>query len=177
VKPTALAPGVLQYIAADGQRTRRFFGVTSVSTTPANARFVSHYSAQHPDEVTRTFSPNSSYDAFYVLAYATFAVGSEPVTGTSLARAIQRLVPPGRPIDVGPGSIFDALSTLSSGGRIDLNGATGPLDFDLETGDAPVDLAILCVKPGANGTGGTLVESGLTYDAADHSLHGTMRCR
>jgi len=177
VKPTALAPSVLQYVAGSGDRLRRFFGLTSASTTQANARFVSHYSAQYPDEVTRTFAPNSSYDAFYVLAYATFAVGSHPVTGASLARAIQRLVPPGRPIDVGPGPIFEALNALSSGERIDLNGATGRLDFDTDTGDAPIDLAILCVEASADGSAATMVESGLTYDATGRSLRGALHCR
>jgi serine/threonine-protein kinase len=176
VKPTALAPSVLQFIGGNGERRRRFFGVTSASTTPANARFVARYSELHPDEVSRTFSPNSSYDAFYLLAYATFAVGTEPVTGVSLSRAVGHLVPPGRPIDVGPGGIFDALNALSAGERIDLNGATGRLDYSLDTGEAPVDLAILCARPDTNGAAPELIESGLVYDATAGALRGTLHC-
>jgi serine/threonine-protein kinase len=176
VKPTALPPSVLQFVGASAERRRRFFAVTSASTTAANARFVARYSELHPKEVSRTFSPNSSYDAFYVLAYATLAVGGERVTGTSLARAIGRLLPPGRPIDVGPSGIFEALNALSSGERIDLNGATGRLDFSLYSGEAPVDLAILCVKSEANGSAPELVESGLTYDATAGALRGALHC-
>jgi serine/threonine-protein kinase len=176
LKPTALPPSVLEYIGGDTERRGRFFAVTSVSTTAANARFVARYSELYPEEVSRTFAPNSSYDAFYVLAYATFAVGSERVTGPSLARAIARLLPPARPLDVGPGGIFDALNALSSGERIDLNGATGRLDFSVATGEAPVDLAILCVRPGAGGNAPDMVESGLTYDATAGALRGTMHC-
>jgi hypothetical protein len=83
-------------------------------------------------------------------------------------------MPHGEPIDVGPNGIFDALNTLAAGENIDLNGATGRLDFDLESGEAPIDLAILCVK--MEGDGADNVESGLTYDATAAVLRGAMRC-
>jgi ABC-type branched-subunit amino acid transport system substrate-binding protein len=176
VKPTTLSPNVLEFIRANAERRRRFFSLTSASTTAANARFVARYGSAYADPITRTFSPNSSYDAFYVVAYATYALRDEPVTGTALARAVARLLPPGHAIDVGPSGIFDALNSLSSGAHIDLNGATGPLDFDLDTGDAPVDLAILCVKANAGRDADETVESGLVYDATAGVLQGTMRC-
>jgi branched-chain amino acid transport system substrate-binding protein len=174
--PRALGPEVLEFASKSAERRRRFLSLTSVSATPANARFVARYSETYAEPVTRTFSPNSSYDAFYVLAYATFAVGREPVTGTALARAIARLLPPGRAIDVGPSGIFDALNTLAAGGNIDLNGATGRLDFDTETGEAPVDLAVLCVRAAPKGDGAESAESGLTYDATAAVLRGSLHC-
>jgi branched-chain amino acid transport system substrate-binding protein len=176
VKPNAPGREVLAFLGRSAERRRRFFSLTSVSATPANARFVARYDEVYTEQVTRTFSPNSSYDAFYVLAYATFALGREGVTGTSLARAVGRLLPPGRLIDVGPSGIFDALNTLAEGGNVDLNGATGHLDFDMETGDAPVDLAVLCVKGGAKGADVDSVESGLTYDATAGVLRGSLHC-
>ncbi len=176
VKPTALSPSVLAFIGQSTERRRRFLSITSLSTTSANARFVARYSEVYPEPVTRTFSPNSSYDAFYLLAYSTYALGHQPVTGVSLARAIGRLLPPGRPIDVGPSGIFDAINALSTGGHIDLNGATGGLDFDIETGEAPVDLTVLCVRAQADGTAIDGVESGLSYDATARTLRGVMHC-
>jgi serine/threonine protein kinase/ABC-type branched-subunit amino acid transport system substrate-binding protein len=176
VKPTTLSPVVLEFIGANAELRRRFFSLTSASRTAANARFVARYRSAYADPVTRTFSPNSSYDAFYLVAYATYALRDEPVTGTALARAVARLLPPGRAVDVGPSGIFDALNSLSSGAHIDLNGATGALDFDLDTGDAPVDLAILCVKANAGGDAEETVESGLVYDATAGVFRGTMRC-
>jgi branched-chain amino acid transport system substrate-binding protein len=176
VKPTALSPVVLEFIAADPERRRRFLSLTSASKTAANARFVARYGSAYADPITRTFSPNSSYDAFYLVAYATYALRDEPVTGTALARSVARLLPPGRPVDVGPSGIFDALNSLSSGTQIDLNGATGPLDFDLATGDAPVDLAVLCVEANAGGNAAETVESGVVYDATAGVLRGAMRC-
>jgi branched-chain amino acid transport system substrate-binding protein len=167
---------VLAFAGQTAERRRRFLSLTSASATPTNARFVARYSEAYAEPVSRTFSPNSSYDAFYVLAYATLALGREPVTGTSLARAIARLLPPGRPIDVGPSGIFDGLNTLTAGGNVDLNGATGRLDFDTETGEAPVDLAVLCVRPAARGDAVDSVESGLIYDATTRALRGSMHC-
>ena len=56
----------------------------------ANARFVARYNEAFADTVTRTFSPNSSYDAFYVVAYATYAIGDAPVTGGEPRRTRSR---------------------------------------------------------------------------------------
>jgi ABC-type branched-subunit amino acid transport system substrate-binding protein/tRNA A-37 threonylcarbamoyl transferase component Bud32 len=176
VKPSALGPALLSFIGQSAERRRRFLSITSSSATSTNARFVARYSETYAEKVTRTFSPNSSYDAFYLLAYATHALGHEPVTGVALAQAIGRLLPPGLPIDVGPSGIFDALNALSTTGHIDLNGATGRLDFDMNTGEAPVDLAVLCVKADADGNATESVESGLTYDAKAGALRGERHC-
>jgi hypothetical protein len=176
VKPTAPSPGLLAFVGQRPNLRRRLFSITSAPTTAANARFVAHYSEVYAEEVKRTFSPNSSYDAFYLLAYSTFALGQERVSGPALARMIGRLLPPGRSIDVGPNGIFDAVNALAVGEHIDLNGATGRLDFDLENGEAPVDLAILCVKQEVDPALTVSVESGLIYDATAGVLRGTMQC-
>jgi branched-chain amino acid transport system substrate-binding protein len=176
VKASAMGPEVLALIGRTPAPRRRFFSITSVSATAANARFVARYNEAYADGVTRTFSPNSSYDAFYLAAYATYAIGAGQVTGANLARAIPRLLPPGKPIDVGPSGIFEALNALSAGANIDLNGATGALDFDVNTGDASVDLAVLCVGSDARASAPASVESGLVYDAAAKKLRGTLHC-
>jgi serine/threonine protein kinase/ABC-type branched-subunit amino acid transport system substrate-binding protein len=176
VKTSPFGPPVHAFIGTNAERRRRFLSLTTVSTTAANARFVARYNETFADTVTRTFSPNSSYDAFYVIAYATYALGGAPVTGAALANALPRLTPPGTAIDVGPSGIFDAINKLSGGGRVDLNGATGPLDFDPATGDALVDLAVLCVDVDGRGSAAGNRESGLVYDATSRALRGTMRC-
>jgi serine/threonine-protein kinase len=174
----ALLPRELfDYIGTSKDLRRRFFGVTPLSTTASNARFVMHYNETFDDEVTRTIAPNTSYDAFYLLAYATYALGRhEAVTGPALARGITRLLPPGKPVDVGLSGIFDAYATLRAGGRIDLQGATGKLDFDPATGEAPFDHAILCVGVDDHGRAFDGVESGLVYSAASKRLEGKMSC-
>jgi len=152
------------------QRDPRFLDVAPTSTTAA------HRLLAEPD-----FGTSASYDAFYLLAYATSALApGEPVTGASLAKAFARLVPSAAPgtrpsgIDVGRAGILDAYRALQAGERIDLGGASGALDFDLATGSAPLDQAISCLAVG----GGSVreIDSGLVFRASSGLLEGTMRC-
>ncbi len=78
----------------------------------------------------------NAYDAVYVLAYAASAIGAaDPVTGDALATGMARLVT-GREITAGPNEIGEARTQLSSGASINYTGASGPLDFNLDTGEA-----------------------------------------
>jgi protein kinase-like protein len=168
---------LLEFVGTNSDRRRRFFGVTPVGSTTANARLVSHYNEVFPDKITRTIDPNASYDAFYLLAYATYAIPrGEKVTGERLSLAFGKLIPPGRPIDVGLAGIFDAYAALSNNESIDLTGATGRLDFDLATGESTFDQAILCVGVDEHGKASDGIESGLVYSATSKQLEGTMRC-
>lgn len=161
----------------DPDRRRRFFGVTNVSERMANAQLVLRYNQAFPTEpVARATAPQPSYDAFYVLAYAIAALGDEPVTGPSISKAIDRLLPPGPGVEVGPTDILRAFGALRSGGHIDLQGALGALDFDRATGEAPIDYAIVCLGKDDHGAASDSIESGLVYDAAARKLVGTLRC-
>jgi branched-chain amino acid transport system substrate-binding protein len=174
----ASPPAVSLYpvVGSNAELRRRIFALTNVSTTPANARLVTHFNEAFADKVTRTASPNSSYDGFYVVAYAAYAVGDKPVTGDALSSTIARLLPPGIPIEVGPLGILDGFNALANGGRIDLDGAIGPLDFDLSSGEAAIDMAVLCVDVDKNGVANDTVESGLVYRTRTAKLEGELRC-
>jgi branched-chain amino acid transport system substrate-binding protein len=165
-----------EFLGANQQRRKRLFGTSSLSNSMPNARFVIRYNETHADRVNRSFNGAASYDAFYLLAYATFALGRQPATGISLGRAVARLLPPGRPIENGPSDLIAGLAILSAGGQIDLNGASG-LDFDLETGEQPVDFTLTCSGVGLDGkSNGEDVESGVIYDARSGHVSGTMNC-
>src|SRR5262249_47535369 len=88
--------------------SRRFFGMGTPSTTVANVKFTSSYNATYSEQLSPALSPGAPYDSFYLLAYAAYAAGDAPLTGSALARGIARLVPPGTSIDVGPARILDA---------------------------------------------------------------------
>jgi hypothetical protein len=183
-----LSEALLAFIGTSRDRRGRFFGVTPESSTVANARFVTRYNEVFPDRITLTISPNSSYDAFYLLAYATYAIpATEQVTGEALSRALGRLAPSGPPgaqparpagrsIEVGLGGIFDAYAALSRGDSIDLVGASGTLDLDPATGETAFDLAILCAGVDAKGRARDGVESGLVYSTAARQLAGALHC-
>lgn len=177
ISQSYLSPELLAFVDASRERIPRFFGTTSRPSTAANIRFVTHYNDAFPEQpVTLTIDPKSSYDAFYLIAYATYAIpDGEPVTGERLAGAMNRLLPPGTPISPGLDGIFDAYAVLRRGGSIDFTGAAGNLDFDPATGESSFEHSILCVglDPAGKLDG---VESGLVYSAITHQLEGRMDC-
>jgi serine/threonine-protein kinase len=165
------------FLGKSAQRRRRFLGVNPPATTRPNAKLTMHYNETFSPKVALTASPGAVYDAVYVLAYALYALGDEPVTGTAIARAIGRLVPPAVPVDVGPANIFDAFNGLRGGGHIDLEGAATRLDFDLATGDSPTDFAVLCIGVDDQGRASHAVESSVTYRTAAGRLdHLPLNC-
>ena len=148
----------------------RALGV-DMATSPTVAKFVVHFNETFPEKI-KPFEANAApYDAFFVAAYAAIALGEERITGKSLARAIGRLLPPGDPIEVGPSGIYPAIKALRSGKNIDLVGAQTSLDFNPETGDPTVDMAVFRFDPKRKST----LEAGLVYRAKTGTLEGTLQ--
>jgi len=164
------------YIGASAERRRRVFGVESVSETAENARFVFRYNAAYAPPVTRLFNPSTSYDAFYLAAFATFALGSETPSGTAIAQSFARLIGPGAAIDVGPAGVLDAVSALAAGARIDLRGSATSLDFDLATGEPKVDFVLVCPDIDDKGLAAGDVDTGLLFRSSARTLTGQLRC-
>jgi serine/threonine-protein kinase len=176
---STFGPAVAAFAGRDPTRRRRFFAVTNLATTMTNARLVLRYNLAFPGEpVVRSEAPQPSYDAFYMLAYAVYALGDQAISGPALSNAFQRLLPPGRKVDVGFAQILEAFETLRSApdARIDLNGALGSLDFDPATGEAPVDYSVICPGVDDRGAASAPVDSGLVYDATTKKVTGTLRC-
>lgn len=151
---------------AKGDLGKRLFRIDTPASTSANARYVLRHNEVFPDKVTARTATDAPYDAFYALAYAILSLGDAEPTGTALARAMARIVPPGAPVEVGPGGIFDALSVLRRGQNVDLIGTTTSLDFDRETGDPTADFVVY----GATEKGSA--ETGLTFSAKTRTLSG-----
>ena len=98
------------------------------------------------------------------------------LTGEAIAAAIGRLVPPGKEVEVGPNAVFDALTAIGGGKTIDLQGAATDLDFDLSSGEAPSDFALLCAGVDARGRANHETESGVFLRARSGKIEGVMRC-
>ena len=181
-RPRYLAGGTLgeealqQVVKQRLELKTRLFGINTATGGPAIAKFVARYNEHYTPKVDAHNATDAPYDAFYLLAYAAAALGDEAVTGTKLARAIGRLVPPGVPIDVGPGGIYQALGVLRNGQNIDLQGTTTTLDFDRETGEPTADFAVFCLRGGQKGAPVEVIESGLLFVARDGKLRGALRC-
>ncbi|MEM6995868.1 MAG: ABC transporter substrate-binding protein, partial [Myxococcota bacterium] len=100
------------------------------------------YKIRFNDEEALTIS-SLSYDAAMVSMLAMSAAG-EGGTGADIAAQMARLVDPaGTPISFGGAGvkfITDATAVLSDGGTLDLQGVSGALDFNLETGEVRTDV-------------------------------------
>ncbi|MEL6182590.1 MAG: hypothetical protein AAFS10_26775, partial [Myxococcota bacterium] len=91
----------------------------------------------------------NSYDAAYIIAYAmmsTIGAGNE-LTGSNIAASMANLVT-GDNVETGPTPIGTARTTLLEGGTIDYDGASGPLQFDLTTGDVSSDVILWTLADG-----------------------------
>lgn len=149
-----------------GDLRKRIMGVTFGSNTPTYAQFRSNFSASQPADVSPdSIFANTTYDAFYTIVYAATAAGGKPLTGANLSEAMAQLVPPGQKINIGPGEISQALSLLASGQKVDLVGSSGPLDFNLQTGDVLQENQVWCI-PLVNGAPGFPTFSGYGFDLA-----------
>ncbi len=166
-----------EFLGRDADRRRRLFAVQSLSSSTTNARFVIRYNAANAKSVSRMINPGPSYDAFYLLAYAVYALGDRPVDGLALSRSFARLMPPGPLVEVGPTPVFDAITRLGGGGGLDLVGTQSALDLDPVTGEGPSDFELLCANvDGAGAATGETIESGVIYRAAEGRIEGTLHC-
>ena len=159
---------IAQKVAADPTLRARIVG-TSPGTNNANYKaFLDLYRSKISDGTSPgVFGAAGAYDATYLLAYAAIAVGDAPITGASLAAAMGSLVPRAGafPTKVGAAQITKASTALQQGKQLDFDGASGPLDFDLTTGDALSDIQLWCVPLGPDGKPTDPQNTSAFYDA------------
>lgn len=165
---------LLDLIGQDDNLRARIIGTVPGKKGPLYNNFRIRFKAANQDADPGAFAENG-YDAFYLLSYAITATTGEPVDGPTIAKGFSKLVPEGIQIDADPNKINDAFTALKGGGNINFNGASGPLDFDLTTGDAPADIDIWCVTRDSKNTP-IFKSSGQYYDAAKGLLVGTPSC-
>jgi hypothetical protein len=148
---------------------KRILGITYGSFTDTYNKFASNFiAAQFPDNPPPgSLDANTSYDAFYTLVYATVSVGPAPLTGATIAAAVANLTPAGggKTLEpVGPEHLNDALTRLAQGEKIDIDGTSGPLDFNLQTGDVAQENQVFCIPADASGKAQYPPFSGYGFD-------------
>jgi hypothetical protein len=164
------------FLGTSAERRRRVFSTSPIAMPTATGRFLMRFAAAHPNEATLTLNPSSSYDGFYALAYAAFAIGDEKVTGPAMARGLSRLAKRGQRIESGPTDLFAGITALTRGGGIDLDGPSGELDFDPATGELSNGFVLLCpgIDPAGRASGD--VASGAVFVAGEPHATGKPRC-
>lgn len=191
------APTKPLYLLADGQKKpelttlldgkseidredlrKRLRGTQPGVLTPLGQTFFNFtYKAAHGNESVLSYGMAGSYDIGYMLAYAIAATNGGPVDGTTIAKNMGLLTGGTGVLDVGPSSLPRGFESMRTGEKVDFNGASGALDFDVATGEAPSDYGVWCVKVDPNSSKTTFEEAtGLSYDAKAQKVSGTYSC-
>lgn len=157
-----------------GELRKRILG----SVPGTNAQSFKTFRILYQSKINDGTSPDTggtanAYDALYNIAYAAVAIGDKPLTGTNLKDGFAKLVPPAPALNVGAQQINAAFQALAAGQSIDFAGASGPLDYDLATGEAASDIQIWCV-PLVDGKPSDGRQSTIFYDATAGNLQGTL---
>ncbi|HYP74637.1 MAG TPA: hypothetical protein VER12_01705, partial [Polyangiaceae bacterium] len=96
------------------------------------------------------------YDAAYLVAYAIAITNKVSPSGRELANAMRNVSCKGKDIvsvPAGSQEFSGYFTTAERVGCIDFEGASGPLDFDPDTGEALSDIGMWCVR--RNGSSGS----------------------
>ncbi|MDB4938067.1 MAG: Branched-chain amino acid transporter, amino acid-binding protein [Labilithrix sp.] len=163
---------LLDLVAADNDLRKRIRG--SIPAPPRSSSnfksFVFKYEGMFGSPAPSTFGMAGTYDAMFLLAYSVAAAGTRPLTGDELQKGFGRLVK-GAPIDVGGTSMNTGFQALAAPGTFDFDGASGPLDFDLATGEARSNIDVWCIAKDANGRP-IFVPSSRFFDAKTNAMSG-----
>jgi branched-chain amino acid transport system substrate-binding protein len=157
------------------EKRKRIFGTVPGTNNANYQTFRILYGSTIRDGTSAdTSGTANAYDALYNLAYAAVAIGDKPLTGPNLVAGFARQVPPGTAVKVGATNINTALQHLLGGGSIDFDGASGPLDYDLATGEASSDIQFWCMPKGVDGKAAAAKNSSTFYNAATKTIEGTL---
>ena len=114
------------------------------SEGPVYNSFAASYAAENGGEDVTVLSYTAqSFDAawlaLYGMAWATY--NDSEVSGLTIARGLRR-VSEGPGIDIRPSSWNEVKARFAAGGSIDVNGASGPLDYDPVSGETTAAIEI-----------------------------------
>lgn len=118
-----------------------------------------------------------AYDAVYLVAFGIVANGGAELTGPNIADSFSKLLQSSPSVSVGVDGISSAYASLTRNKGIDLNGVSGPMDYNVDTGDAESDVQIWCAGVDeASGAAKGYQNSGLYYSAKERALKGELDC-
>jgi hypothetical protein len=147
--------------------------------TALAAAFFNRYKGAYQTPTESLYGMPEAYDAIYITAYLYAATHwkPEPVTSEILAKAFPSLVEGAQTVDNGPTAFNNAIQTLTTGGKINYNGAVSPFDWNYTTGEAPYNSNVWCVQ--VNATTNALFyqqNAGQIWKYSSNQLEGTFNC-
>jgi len=172
---TALATKFI--VVPDAAKNDRLFEVTDADmlaaifgtgpvrpTTDTYGTFADSFADSYGESPPPAFTPNA-YDAAWLLAYAA-GVADGPLSGSVIRDGLRRLSA-GSDVGLGPTDFREGLQVLLNDPAVGINvqGASGPLDFATGETEAPADLG------GWHVEGGSIVDyPGVFFDAATGTI-------
>lgn len=153
-------PALLAGLTDPGQLEGALGSTPAQGAGPAYQSFASRFQAAYGTDPSSYSFTGHSYDAMYLLALgAAAAVGPPPysgeVSGATLADGLTRLSS-GTLYQLVPSDFTAASSALENGSTINVDGASGHLDFDPATGEAPSPIELWRVSGTGFQTVGTV---------------------
>lgn len=130
--------------ATPGQIEGDFGTAPAQGAGAAYTVFSSNFKSKYGIDPAQFSFTSHSYDAMYLLALgAAYAIGSESneVTGPRLAEGLTK-ISSGPAHQLKPDGFIDAASALQQGQSIDVVGASGTLNFNPTTGEAPGSIEV-----------------------------------
>ena len=166
-------PELLARIGSDDALRMRVFGTIGAATGATYDSFVNEYKLNFGSDTRADSYSAGAYDATLLVSYAIAAAGSKPLKGSVINEGLKKTAATGGApvIQAGYQDINKSFAAMAGTG-IDYNGASGPLNFDPVTGEAPADIQIWCIKPGAAG----YAPSGYNFAAASGVIEGKLAC-
>lgn len=159
------------FVGNDANLRQRVYGTAPGRTTALYNQFVSRVKGFLGID-PGTYADNA-YDASLLLAYALVATSDQPLpSGASLNEGLKRTVG-GAEVIAGPDALNTGFSALlQDGGTIDYAGVSGPLDFDVNKGEADADIDVWCIVLDTQ-SNPVFTSSGQYYDSVSKMVVGS----
>jgi branched-chain amino acid transport system substrate-binding protein len=155
-------PGLFTSLGAYASQVNGSYGTAPAQARPGDdvyRQFANRFRASYGKDPGQFSFTAHAYDAMYMVALGTaYAAGADPakpqpITGARIAEGLTHMTPgPGVPAQtfaLGFNDFISARAIVRAGGTIDVKGASGELDFDNETGEAPSEYELWRVVGGA----------------------------
>lgn len=158
---------LLDSTAPSSALRQRVFGTAPGRATSQYQAFKSRFKAFYQNQDPGTYAEHA-YDAAYLAAFALVATSDVPRSGTSLSQGLAQTIG-GELIPAGPNQVNTAFGALLvPGGKINYDGVSGPLDFDVAKGEAPADVDVWCIN-----SAGDFTSSGQFYNSISNKVEGS----
>ena len=156
---SAKDPALINGLTISGQIEDALGTAPAQGAGPAYTQFAVSFTSRFQVDPAQFSFTSHSYDAMYLVAlgsmWAKGADGSGEVTGARIAEGLRQLTV-GPQLQFRPTDLTAMKAALQQGQSIDVRGASGELDFNLETGEAPSPIEVWRVK----GAGFETVQAG-----------------